>query len=405
VRGSANTLGATSISGVDAALLPGGFLMGGQRLTAWDDHFTHQVPLTHDAVGVSDPNWRERMWISAQDATNKDLLVECGMGHYPNRNIQEAWASVATPERQLNFRATRRLRPDLSSMAVGPFRIEVVEPLKIMRLVLEDNASGVTFDFVVESTLTPHVEDRHFEVTSGRITHDLVRYFQLGRAHGTVTFDGRTRSIDRTTWTAARDHSWGVAPIPLKDGTNEHASASGLMLDLTTLVFPTWGHYHVFIQTSPIANLYLTGAALTPLDGDVRNDRLVAVEHDLRWRSDVPIQVLEDGEMRFCYESGATRLVSLTGHGPRVYLRTAGYNEWNGWVQGDDRGAELIVECDEWDLTDDAAIKPITNNGGGCDHLIEATCEGEVGYGIMEYFVTTGYPRYSGIQSGAPRPE
>lgn len=117
--------------------------MGGQRLTPWDDQFTHQVPLTHDSVSVSDPNWRERMWISAQDTTHKELLVECGMGHYPNRDVQEAWASVATPERQINFRATRRLRPDFAVMAVGPFRIEVIEPLRILHLVLEGNESGL----------------------------------------------------------------------------------------------------------------------------------------------------------------------------------------------------------------------------------------------------------------------
>jgi hypothetical protein len=38
-------------------------------------------------------------------------MFDIGLGYHPNRNVMDAFAGVAVPGRQWNFRASRRLRP------------------------------------------------------------------------------------------------------------------------------------------------------------------------------------------------------------------------------------------------------------------------------------------------------
>jgi hypothetical protein len=46
-------------------------------------------------VGSSDPSWRERYWISIQDTENRDTVLTCGIGQYPNQDVQEAFVVLA----------------------------------------------------------------------------------------------------------------------------------------------------------------------------------------------------------------------------------------------------------------------------------------------------------------------
>ena len=66
-------------------------------LTPPDEYFTHQVAYPHAVVGTSDPSWRERYWLSMQNTETKDVVLTCGIGHYPNQNVQEAFAVVSMP--------------------------------------------------------------------------------------------------------------------------------------------------------------------------------------------------------------------------------------------------------------------------------------------------------------------
>src|SRR5690606_7694786 len=92
------------------------------NLTPADEYFNHQTPFTHATVFTSDPNFRERTWVSMYDTVSREIMVDCGMARYPNRNIQEAWAGVTVGNTQYNVRMSRHLRPDYS-MSVGPLSV------------------------------------------------------------------------------------------------------------------------------------------------------------------------------------------------------------------------------------------------------------------------------------------
>ena len=54
------------------------------------------------------------------------------------------------------MRASRRLRPDMGTLAVGPLRLEILEPLKAVRLVLEDHEDEPSLDVTCRSTTPPY---------------------------------------------------------------------------------------------------------------------------------------------------------------------------------------------------------------------------------------------------------
>ena len=74
------------------------------------------------------------------------------------------------------------------------------------------------------------------------------------------------------------------------------------------------------------------------------------------------------------------------------------YGAWKGWYHGDYKGP-YYCEHDIWDLSDQEFMKRVGTFG---DHVIECRMDGEVGYGIVEYGVTRGYPRYQEIQHLPP---
>ena len=46
------------------------------------------------------------------------------------------------------------------------------------------------------------------------MTHDLVRYVQVGRADGRLTVGDEELTVTPSAWWGERDHSWGMRPLP-----------------------------------------------------------------------------------------------------------------------------------------------------------------------------------------------
>ncbi|HLE57191.1 MAG TPA: hypothetical protein VJB15_08920, partial [Rhodothermia bacterium] len=110
-------------------------------LTHLDDFLNHQIPQSFDHVASPHRNWTEKMWFSTEDTESGEILVVCGIGQYPNRDVQDAFAGASYHGKQYNVRMSRQLRPDIHRMRVGPFSIDVVEGLRTFQLVLDDNPS------------------------------------------------------------------------------------------------------------------------------------------------------------------------------------------------------------------------------------------------------------------------
>src|SRR5882724_7165966 len=105
-------------------------------LTALDDSLWHQLPTTFDHVGTSDPRFFDRLWFAASDRQGKAAL-QFTMGVYQNMNVVDGGVVAIHEGKQYNLRVSRQLRPAYDTVC-GALRIEVVEPLRHLRLHIDD---------------------------------------------------------------------------------------------------------------------------------------------------------------------------------------------------------------------------------------------------------------------------
>ena len=361
------------------------------RLSAADEQFTHQVPLPHVMVGNSDPSWRERYWVSVQD-THGSTVLTLGIGQYPNQDVMEAFVALSHNGVQTNLRLSRTLLDAPHDLTVGPLSASIVEPLRELRLQLHDNDSGITFDLSWQATMEPILEEPFFQVARARAMYDAIRYVQHGRAQGTITLpDGTVLTLTPDRWWAERDHSWGTRPLPRTAGAPPGERPPWSFLLFAPLQLPDFA-VHIYLQESaPGRPVYLSATLTGPVGKDVPQPDVVEVRHDLVFAPDAAAVTLVGGTLELILDDGAVRMLQLRALPGRAHLRGGGYEGWNGWFQGQWRG-DLTAEQDSWDLTDVANLYRYAT--AGSDHLVEVTCDGETGYGIVEYMVLPGYGRY-----------
>lgn len=364
------------------------------RLTSADDYFLHQIPYTLDTVYTSNPDYRERKWVSISDIQGQNHLLACGMGHYPNLNVQEAWAGITVGDQQYNFRASRHLRPDMHKMAVGPFRIEPVEPLRKIRYVLDENPSGVAFDFIFETLFESHIEDHHLDIRDGKVVHDLTRFNLTGRAEGVVSYPGGEARISPDSWFGGRDQSWGVQPDQRSHQPTDKVSRHGTLYTLCYAQFGEWCAFFYMMERMPGIYDYLSGSVTRRIGDETERLRIVAVEHDYRWRRRRPILEAQSVDLVLTTEDGAKHSFTADFYDARYFLRSGLYLGWQGWWQGTDKGP-LHVEGDVWDLSDEKRLPDYAVAGAGYDHhAICVSGGGEKGHAVFEYFVTPEYSKY-----------
>jgi len=113
-------------------------------LSSMDDYPIHQTaaPIAH--VGTSDRNFYDRYYFNLHGSTD-ELFMVIGMGQYPNLATQDAFACVCSQGKQRVLRASRELG-DRMDTTVGPFRVEVLEPLHRVRVIAEASEHPMAFD-------------------------------------------------------------------------------------------------------------------------------------------------------------------------------------------------------------------------------------------------------------------
>lgn len=86
-------------------------------------------------------------------------------------------------------------------------RIEVLEPLRRIRVLLEET-EGIAADLVFEAQATPMEEARLIRTRGAATASDRTRFVQFGAWQGRVELDREVIATDG--WCGVRDRSWGV---------------------------------------------------------------------------------------------------------------------------------------------------------------------------------------------------
>lgn len=361
-----------------------------------DDLFGHQLPTTFDHVVTSDPAWVERYWYSGHRVPDGDIVLDLGMGYYPNRNVMDCFAGISWDGVQHNFRASRRLRGNALTTEVGALKVEVLQGLRQHRLVLSPNQSGLSFDIIFDASMQPHEEDPHFRRRDGRVTEEMVRTGQFGRYTGWLELNGKRVQLTPDTWFAQRDHSWGIRAQMRSDETAPPLTPYPPFFYVwAQLQFPDMG-LHLYAQEKGAGRLfYLSGELVGTVDGaKLKKARVTDFAQQARWQPDPLGQTLDTAQFQLTLQDGSTKQIELRALPARYFLKGGLYGGLKGWAQGDDRGA-LYEETDVWRL-DDPEVRRIARTLS--DHVVEARMEGKIGYGIMEYGVGKGYPLYPEVQ-------
>ena len=368
-------------------------------LTAQDDFIGHQLPTTFDHVDSSDPAWMERLWYTGHPKSG-NLIFDIGLGYHPNRNVMDVFAGITIGTRQINFRASRHLRPNPLETVVGPLRIEVIEGLKRHRLVLHANESGLSFDLEFLGTMNAHEERPHFRRRGGRVTEHMARGQQLGAYRGWIEVDGQRQTVEPSEWLGQRDHSWGIRSEMRTDETSPPMTFyPPFFYAWMTAQFPERGLHVFFKERAPGEHIYLSGEEVAPLGREShRGKRIVDVNHDVQWADDPHGQTISSVTFNLKLDDGSQRLLSIRALPARFFLKGGLYGGLNGWFHGDDKG-KLHIEHERWDLGDAFTRRKARTL---CDHAIEVRMGNEVGYGIMEYGVGKGYAEYTQVQQHPP---
>ncbi|MBV9692110.1 MAG: hypothetical protein JO261_00280, partial [Alphaproteobacteria bacterium] len=95
--------------------------------------------------------------------------------------------------------------------------VEVVEPLKSLRLTVGGNSHGIRAEILFRAR-APAVEEPRFTYRIGpRTVLDYTRLTQNGCYEGTIELGGRRFVVTPPTVLGTRDRSWGVRPIGQSD--------------------------------------------------------------------------------------------------------------------------------------------------------------------------------------------
>ena len=135
------------------------------RLHPVDDYPFHQHPAPFNTPATSDSKYSDGYWFAFYAAAWYFVSV---LRLHPNVNAIDGAACAVHEGRQHCVRFSRALRPAYDDVRVGALALELLEPLKRLRLTLGDNPSGISFDVEFEAQAPPFVEERYQTSSTAR---------------------------------------------------------------------------------------------------------------------------------------------------------------------------------------------------------------------------------------------
>ena len=315
-------------------------------LIGLDEFPFHQIAESFAGAATGDPSWNDGHYFGVTDhAGNVSLTASLRL--YPNNDVIDGFVCLRHRDWQHNIRVSRRLRPRIDVLQVGPLGIEVIEPMKRMRLVLEPNDLGITLDLLCTSSTVPVRSPVETTRVDGRLVSDRTTYEVTGTCSGIVEVDGERYELSDDSASFFRNHSWGMHPG--RGGPRQFAAPGtakrrvpGLRQWVLFHMPDHGGHFFV----DPSGRRASGRGVLMFADGLVD---VTKVDHDLTFH---------DGDRRM---SGGTFTLTDAAGGTRnyliedlgwVYCQGGGY--FGGWDdklgQGVYRGDEYL-ESETWDVS------------------------------------------------------
>ncbi len=205
-------------------------------LSRFDDYPIHQTPEPIGHPATSDRNVYDRYWLNGY-APDGEFYFGVGMARYPHRRILDGAFSVVHDGEQHAFHASQRAPREPGETQVGPFRIEILEPMRRLRVSLAPNETGIECELLFTARTACVEEGRQTLRRDDRVIMDATRFAQFGRWEGEIRHAGRRIAVDAERVLGTKDRSWGLRPV----GEPETGGAPGGSLPQ---VFFLWAPIH-----------------------------------------------------------------------------------------------------------------------------------------------------------------
>jgi hypothetical protein len=378
-------------------------------LSPLDDYPVHQIPEVMRHTGTSDRNFYDRYYFSAFPLpvdSQADSMLIVGVGQYPNLGVMDAFALFRHGTKHRVVRASRELGADRMDTRVGPFRIEVLEGLKRLRVVLEPNDHGLSFDLTWDGSIPPQVEPQHYIRWQERLMFDSKRMAQTGRWTGSVTLDGGTLDVTPDQWWGTRDRSWGIRPVGDPEPSGIQARNSITFYWLYTPV--QFGDHSILciIQEDGEGRRVLEEAVRVWPSGE--SEYLGRPEYQPVYTPGT--RDVEYAVISFSPPGGKPFSLRGTPLLPVHMMVGTGYGLEPDWRHGKYHGPDPVVQGVTLDLTspDDAErmwgmvdavgrfeYEPAPGHEPALGHEPAPGHEGQVGYGLFEYWALGDHPSFA----------
>ena len=309
-------------------------------LSKGDDYPLHQTAEPVAYAGT-DRNFYDRYFFNgyAPDAGD-DRMFGVAFGVYPHLDIADAHFSWMAKGKQVSLHASCWLGMERLAMQVGPIAIEVIEPLRQLRVTIDAPDHGIRAELLFGGRSFPIEEPRFTRRIGPRTLLDYTRLTQNGRYGGWVEIDGERTEL--TGWLGTRDRSWGVRPIGARDPQEATDPKPPQFFWLWSPC--TFEDGDLFFHTNDDAHgrAWNRRAVWAPI-GDVTDDReFVDAAATLAWRSGT--RAATDAEVAL--DGGVARFAPVSD----FMMMGIGYGHPR-WAHGLNHGA-LAVEREEWVVAD-----------------------------------------------------
>lgn len=253
-------------------------------LIPFDDYPVHQTsePLAH--AGQGHPDQYDRFWFNGY---TEQGYVAVALGLYPNRGVIDAAFSVVHDGVQRSVFASGRIPLDRTLTRVGPISVEIVEPMRVSRIVVDAPEHGLGADLVARGRTTTVEEARATRDEGTRRAWDYTRATQFITWEGTARSAGAT--LDLTGARGVKDRSWGVRPVGTPPLRAPEPATEQLFFLWSPLNFDDLCLHHMVHQDGDGISWAESGAVLPvigpadPVHGEQGVRPLGPVRHEIDW--------------------------------------------------------------------------------------------------------------------------
>ncbi len=363
-------------------------------LSKFDDYPIHQTAEPVAQVASGDRNAYDRYWFNGY-AADGEFYFGIGLAVYPNLRIMDCGFSIVRGGEQHAFHASRRAPREPTETTVGPFRIEVIEPMRTLRVVLDANDTGIECDLTFRARTACVEEGRQTWYQNGRLAMDATRFAQFGRWSGSIRYAGQTVPIDAARVFGTKDRSWGVRPVGDPDPGGAPSTELPQFFFLWSPIH--WDdhctHFGIFENADGEA-WHWDGAVVPAYESpelipgvEAQSEpKIVRVEHQLRYRAGTrraagaTIALIERGGER--REIQLEPLICFQMKGIGYTHPTWGHGHWKG---------DLAIGGESWRCDD---LDPMAIENQHVQQVMRATSAGKTGVGVLEQLAIGPHARY-----------